>query len=52
VSRLDRDEAPPNLAWSELARGDVVGVDPAPDAKKHRIGRDSSVTVLESPERP
>jgi hypothetical protein len=46
VSRLDRDEAPANAAWSSLARGDVVSIRPPPDAKKQRLGRESSVAIL------
>jgi SAM-dependent methyltransferase len=47
VSRLDRDEGEANAAWSALGRGDVVAIEPVPDPKKHRIGRESRVEVLE-----
>jgi ribosomal protein RSM22 (predicted rRNA methylase) len=46
VSRLDRDESPSNAAWGEVRRGDVVALEPPPDAKKKRISLDGSVAIL------
>lgn len=51
VSRLDREHSEKNAPWDSLGRGDLVGLEPAPDPKKMRIGRDGAVTVL-SPEVP
>ena len=48
LSRLDRDEDEANSAWSSLARGDVVSIDPPPDPKtKNRIVRGVRVVKLE-----
>jgi SAM-dependent methyltransferase len=41
--RLDRDAAPANAPWDDLARGDVLTVDPAPAEGRPRIGRDAIV---------
>ena len=49
VSRLDRDADDANRAWGDLARGDVIAIQPPPDRKKNRIARGSSVVVLEVP---
>jgi SAM-dependent methyltransferase len=42
--RLDRDASPTNAAWDDLARGDVLTIDPAPAFDRPRIGRDARVT--------
>jgi ribosomal protein RSM22 (predicted rRNA methylase) len=47
VSRLDRDSDEKNEAWSSLARGDLIAIDPPPDAKKNRIARGAAVIRLE-----
>jgi hypothetical protein len=44
-SRLDREASESNGAWDSLARGDVVSIDPPPDAKL-RIARDGRVISL------
>jgi SAM-dependent methyltransferase len=43
LTRLDRDEAAGNARWTELARGDVVVVGPAPDLARPRIERATKV---------
>jgi predicted methyltransferase len=52
VGRLDRDASETNAAWDDLARGDLVGIDPPPDAKRgnrdeRRLGRGSRVERLQ-----
>jgi hypothetical protein len=42
--RLDRDSRPPNAAWAESARGDLLVVAPPPNLERARI--DSSSTVV------
>jgi ribosomal protein RSM22 (predicted rRNA methylase) len=37
VTRLDRDEVAGNEAWSDLKRGDVLNVEPAPDPARPRV---------------
>jgi hypothetical protein len=41
--RLDRDGSATNAAWDNLARGDVLSIDPAPELDRPRIGREASV---------
>jgi hypothetical protein len=47
ATRLDRDETAENAAWSDLTRGDVLTVAPAPLEAKPRLDRAS--TVRKSP---
>lgn len=52
IGRLDRDASESNAAWDNLARGDLVGLDPAPDAKRggrdeRRLGRVTRVERLQ-----
>jgi hypothetical protein len=46
VVRLDRDERPRNADWNDLARGDVLVVDPAPEKSRARIGADGAVRIV------
>ena len=46
VSRLDRDSGEKNEAWSSLARGDLIAIDPPPDPKKNRIAPGAGVVLL------
>jgi SAM-dependent methyltransferase len=46
VMRLDRELAEANAAWSDLRRGDVVSLEPAPDPEKPRVGKTTLVKVL------
>lgn len=43
--RLDRDASPTNEAWDAIERGDLVTLEPAPEAESARIGRDNVVLV-------
>jgi SAM-dependent methyltransferase len=47
ATRLDRDATSTNAAWDELARGDVLVVEPAPSEGKARVLRESVVRRLE-----
>jgi hypothetical protein len=44
VVRLDRDANGANAPWSELRRGDVVVVSPAPDLERPRVGAETQVS--------
>ncbi|HEY4015108.1 MAG TPA: small ribosomal subunit Rsm22 family protein [Polyangiaceae bacterium] len=44
--RLDRDERPENGAWNDLARGDVVVIDPALDRSRPRVGAHAVVAAV------
>jgi ribosomal protein RSM22 (predicted rRNA methylase) len=41
--RLDRDATAGNEAWDDLARGDVLTIDPAPELDRPRVGRETVV---------
>jgi hypothetical protein len=45
VTRLDRDATGGTRAWDELRRGDVLVVDPPPEASRCRIGRDHVIRL-------
>jgi hypothetical protein len=46
ATRLDRDATPTNAAWDELARGDVLVIEPALAEEKPRVARESLVRRL------
>jgi hypothetical protein len=45
--RLDRDSRPPNAAWAESARGDLLVVAPPPNLERARIDSGSTVEQVE-----
>jgi SAM-dependent methyltransferase len=47
--RLDRHRAPSNEAWDDVARGDVVAIDPPPDAARPRVVEGAVVTPVTGP---
>jgi hypothetical protein len=49
LMRLDRDENPGNSAWTQLRRGDVALVTPAPDLGRPRVTGASAVVAVEFP---
>jgi SAM-dependent methyltransferase len=53
AGRLDRDATDGNAAWDELARGDLVAIEPALDAGRARVAKGGRVVRLEpSPSNP
>ncbi len=47
--RLDRDAGPGNAAWDELARGDLIAVDPPIEVLRPRIDKSGAVRTLDVP---
>jgi hypothetical protein len=48
TDRLDRDRTDDNAAWEEIARGDILVIDPPLTATESRIARGTSIRALKS----
>jgi len=45
VTRLLRDSSAQNAAWDRFRRGDVIGLDPAPELERPRVLRETAVSI-------